>query len=146
VKEAFEYLSDHRNELDWNPKVQRMEKITDGPVGLGTRFSAKWKNSPDLVLEITEFDPPHRWTTHNGGPIEATVRFKLEPNDRGTTLYADFEAVPHGWFKLIFPFFLRGLRKDERANMTYLREALERRASTHEVDDAERQVIELGED
>jgi hypothetical protein len=146
VQDAFEYLSDVRNELEWNPAIERVEKMSDGPVGLGTRFSAKWKSSPNLLLEIVEFDPPYRWTTHNGGPIEATVRFKLETNDPGTTLFADFEAVPHGWFKLIFPMFLRRLRKEERANMTYLRDALERRASTHKANDADRRALELGED
>lgn len=145
VQDAFEYLSDHRNELEWNPAIERIEKMSDGPVGLGTRFSAKWKSSPYLALEIVEFDPPHRWTTHNGGPIEATVRFRLEPTDTGTTLFADFEAVPHGWFKLIFPLFLRRLRREELSNMTYIREALERRASTNKADNAHHQRHEAGE-
>jgi len=129
IEDAFDYLSDHRNELEWNPAIERIEKVGDGPVGLGTRFTAKWKNSPTLQLDIVEYDPPHTWTTHNGGPIEATVRFRLEPVGGGTKLNADFEAVPHGWFRLIFPIFLARLRKEERANMTYLREALERRVS-----------------
>ncbi len=41
----FDYLADPRNELEWNPKVEVMEKITDGPVGLGTKFRAKWTKS-----------------------------------------------------------------------------------------------------
>ena len=129
MEQAFEYLSDHRNELEWNPGIETIEKITDGPVGLGTRFRAKWKSSPSLELEIVEYEPPHRWTSHNGGPLETTVRFRLEPADGGTVLYVEFEAVPHGFFRLIFPIFLARLRRQERANMTYLREALERRVS-----------------
>ena len=129
IEEAFDYLSDHRNELDWNPAIETIEKITDGPVGLGTRFRAKWKSSPHMVLEIIDYDRPHKWATHNGGPIEATVRFRLDQVEGGTKLDVDFEAVPHGLFRLIFPMFLARLRKEERANMTYLREALERRVS-----------------
>ena len=34
-EQAFDYLSDLRNELDWNPTVQSVEKLTDGPVGVG---------------------------------------------------------------------------------------------------------------
>lgn len=136
VEDAFEYLSDIRNELEWNPAMESIDKITDGPIGLGTRYAAKWKSSPRLVVEIVEYEPPHRWTTHNGGPIEATVRFRLEPEGSDTTLYADFEAVPHGWFRLIFPLFLTRLRKEERANMTYLREALEGRSSIDEANGA----------
>ena len=128
-EEAFDYLSDTRNELEWNPAIESIEKTTDGPVGLGTRYKAKWRSSPHLVMEVIEYERPHRWAVHNGGPIEVTVRCRLEPVADGTKLFADFEAVPHGWFKLIFPLFMARLRKEERANMSYIREALERRAA-----------------
>ncbi|RZU75415.1 hypothetical protein EV384_3956 [Micromonospora kangleipakensis] len=45
----------------------------------------------------------------------------------GGQLHAEFEPRPHGWFRLIFPLFLFAIRRQEKANMTYLREALERR-------------------
>ncbi|CAN5233605.1 hypothetical protein BH18ACT5_BH18ACT5_08030 [soil metagenome] len=128
-EEAFDYLSDSRNELEWNPGIESIEKITDGPVGLGTRYRAKWKSSPHVVVEVIEFERPHRWTGHNGGPVEVTVRCRLESVAEGTKLFADFEALPHGWFKLIFPLFLMRLRKEERANMTRIRETLERRVA-----------------
>ena len=32
------YLSDHRSELEWNPGIESTGKLTDGPVGLGTRY------------------------------------------------------------------------------------------------------------
>jgi carbon monoxide dehydrogenase subunit G len=128
-EEAFDYLSDNRNELEWNPGIESIEKITDGPVGLGTQYRAKWKSSPHVVVEIIEYERPQRWAGHNGGPVEVTVRCRLEPVTEGTKLFVDFEAVPHGWFKLIFPLFLTRLRKEERANMTHIRETLERRAA-----------------
>ena len=128
-EEAFDYLSDIRNELEWNPGVQSIEKITDGPVDLGTRFKAKWKSSPHLVVEIIEYERPHRWAAHNGGPIEVVVRCRLEPVADGTKLFTDFQAIPHGWFKLIFPLFLVRLRKEENANMGYIRDTLESRVA-----------------
>lgn len=131
---AFDYLSDHRNELEWNPGVESVEKITDGPIGLGTRYEAKWKSSPRVVVETIEYERPRRWAVHNGGPIEVTMRGRLEPAGEGTELTVDFEAVPHGWFRLIFPLFLIRIRKEERANMNYLREALERREARKSVD------------
>jgi len=68
---VFDYLSDHRAELDWNPKCEVMEKLTDGPVGLGTKYRAKWKSSPYVELETMAFDRPRSWTMHNGGPIDS---------------------------------------------------------------------------
>jgi uncharacterized protein YndB with AHSA1/START domain len=40
-EEVFEFCSDLRSELQWNPKVKYVEKLTDGPVGVGTRYRAR---------------------------------------------------------------------------------------------------------
>lgn len=130
-EETFDYLSDHRAELEWNPKCEVMEKLTDGPVGLGTRYRAKWKSGPYVELETVAFDPPRTWTMHNGGPIEVTLTCHLEPVAEDTRLHAEFEATPHGWFRLIFPIFLLFMRREERANMGHLRDAVERRSQAH---------------
>ena len=37
-EEAFDYLSDHRSELEWNPGIESIDKLTDGPVGLRTKY------------------------------------------------------------------------------------------------------------
>lgn len=125
---AFDYLSDLRAELEWNPRCQSMEKLTEGPVGLGTKYRAKWKSSPYVDLETVAFDRPRGWTVHNGGPIEVGFTCRLEPAPEGTRLDASFEPTPHGWFRLIYPIFLIIIRREEKANMRHLREALDRRA------------------
>jgi hypothetical protein len=125
---AFDYLSDLRSELEWNPACREMEKLTEGPVGLGTRYRAKWSNSPYVELETMAYDPPRGWTTHNGGPIEMRFTCTLEAVSAGTELTADFTAIPHGWFRWVFPLFLVGLRRQERRNMGLIKSALERRA------------------
>ena len=126
-EDAFDYLSDHRAELDWNPKCEVMEKITEGPVGLGTKYRAKWKNSPYVELETIRYERPHTWTMHNGGHIEVTLTCRLEAGHEGTKLDTEFEPRPHGWFRIIFPIFLLIIRREEQANMRHIREALERR-------------------
>lgn len=123
---AFAYLSDLRSELDWNPACQRMEKLTDGPVGAGTRFRGKWKGGPTVEVEIVDFEPPRQWTAHNGGPVEVTFTARLEPAPGGTRLTSEFHARPHGWFRLVFPLFRVLITRQERQNMVHLRDALER--------------------
>ena len=125
---AFDYLSDHRAELEWNPKCQSMEKLTDGPVGLGTRFRAKWKGSPYIEMETVAFDRPRSWTMHNGGPLEVTFSCRLAPVPEGTRLDVVFAPTPHGWLRLVFPLFLVMLRRDEKANMGHLARVVRRRA------------------
>ena len=40
---AFDYLSDLGNEAEWNPDMDHIEKLTDGPVGVRTKWRAKWE-------------------------------------------------------------------------------------------------------
>lgn len=130
---AFDYLSDLRAELEWNPTCQAMEKLTEGPVGLGTRYRAKWKGSPYVELETVGFDRPRSWSMDNGGPIEVSFTCRLEPIAEGTRLHAEFAPTPHGWFRLVFPIFLVMIRRQEAANMGHIRDAIERRAQSRQV-------------
>ncbi len=126
-EEVFDYCVDMRNELEWNPSAQSMEKMTDGPLGVGTRFRAKWKQSQLIDVECTAFDRPKGWTYVNGGPVVITVTIRLTPTDYGTELHTSFDAVPRGWFRLAFPIFVQVMKREERANMTRIKDALERR-------------------
>ncbi len=127
-EELFDYCVDIRNELEWNPTAKSMEKLSDGPVGVGTRFMAHWKGAPSPVeVECLEFDRPRRWVHDNGGPIAVTFTGAVEPVVGGSLLSARFDARPRGWFRLMFPAFVVMARRQEKANMTHLRAAVERR-------------------
>ena len=52
---VFDYLVDLGNEVDWNPDCVSVEKLTTGPVGVGTRFRAKWKQGPVIETQCTRF-------------------------------------------------------------------------------------------
>jgi uncharacterized protein YndB with AHSA1/START domain len=126
-EQAFEYLSDPRSVLEWNPACRQMVKLSDGPVGLGATYRAKWSNSPHVELETVAFDRPRSWSMHNGGPIEVSFIGRLEAVPEGTRLAVEFTPTPHGWFRLIFPLFLKGMRRQEQQNMLLIKGALERR-------------------
>lgn len=122
---VFDYLTDLRHELEWNPQCRSMEKISDGPIGLGTKFLAKWKQSPLIEVECTAFDRPRAWQYTNGGPLAVVFDVTLTPEDGGARLSSHFVAQPLGPMKLIFPLVLRSLRRAEKNNMRYIKEALE---------------------
>lgn len=67
---------------------------------------------------------------NSDGPIEVTLTCRLDPVAEGTLLRAEFEPTPHGWFRAIFPIFLLVIRRQERANMHHIRDAVQRRAPT----------------
>lgn len=122
---VFDYAADMRHELEWNPDVESMAKISDGPVGLGTRFAAKWKQSDHVTVECTRFERPKRLTLENGGSLETTVDISVKPQGTGSLFTSRFTAHPHGFLKFIFPLFKVQMRKFEKANMGYLKQAIE---------------------
>jgi hypothetical protein len=63
-EDVFEFCSDLRSELQWNPKVKYVEKITDGPVEVGTRYRAQWSNSGPTTVVVVQFHRPRRWETN----------------------------------------------------------------------------------
>ena len=74
---VFDVVSDPRSELDWNPKVRVMEKLTEGKIGRGSRFRAKWAKSPVVELEILRFDRPEGWAYRNSGAIAVDLDITL---------------------------------------------------------------------
>lgn len=125
-EDVFDYLVDLRNELEWNPDAQSMEKITDGPIGLGTKFLAKWKQSKLVEVECVEFDRPRSWSYHNRGPLEVVFQVTLSPTPAGSLLSVRFDARPKGALRVFFPVTQLVLKRVEKNNMSYIKRALER--------------------
>jgi len=122
---VFDYLVDMRNELKYNPDVESMEKITEGPIGVGTKFRAKWKQSGVIIAECIQFDRPRSWTYRNGGPVSVDLHISVSPRGEGSTLVSKFEARPHGWFRMVFPVFLLIMRRAEKKTVLFAKRAVE---------------------
>ena len=126
-EQAFDYLSDHRSELEWNPNVRVMEKLTEGETRPGSRFRAKWTKSPVVELEILRFYRPHGWAYRNGGAIAVDLDITLEPvaDGRATILRSRFDAKARGPIRLVFPLIVASLRREEARNMQLIKERVE---------------------
>jgi hypothetical protein len=125
-EKVFDYLIDLRNELEWNPDTQSMEKLTDGPIGVGTKFLAKWKQSKLIEVECIRFERPYRWAYSNGGPLSVVFEVTITPQGAGSLLASRFDVRPQGLLKLFFPVLLRELRRAEKQNMEYIKNVLEK--------------------
>ena len=66
---AFDYLSDLRSELEWNPKCERMEKLTSGPPRTRHEVPGEMEGQPP-----TSSSTPWRSTGRAVGPCTTTVR------------------------------------------------------------------------
>ena len=125
-EDVFDFCSDLRSELRWNPKVKYVEKLTDGPVGVGTRYRAQWASSGPTAVEVVQFDRPRRWETH-AKARGMGIRFQGTVTDAapGARYTADLELLPRGLAWLVAPLALLTMRRQDKKNMSRIREALE---------------------
>ncbi len=91
---VFDYLADQGNEVHWNPDCVSMEPLTAGPLGVGSRFRAKWKQGPVVETECTHFERPRMWRYENGGPISVVLTVTLEPTSSGGTRMTSMASGP----------------------------------------------------
>ena len=63
VDEVFDFVADERNEPRYNPRMLHAEKVSDGPIGVGTEFRAETatrRGSAEMAIEITRYERPSR--------------------------------------------------------------------------------------
>ena len=125
-EDVFEFCGDLRSELEWNPKAKYVEKLTDGPVGVGTRYRAQWANSGPTTVEVVQFDRPHRWET-TATARGMSIRFRGTVSDAGpgARYTASLELHPEGLAWLVAPLALLAMRRQDQQHMRRIREALE---------------------
>jgi uncharacterized protein YndB with AHSA1/START domain len=125
-EEVFEFCSDLRSELQWNPKARYVEKLTDGPVGVGTRYRARWANSGPTTVEVVAFDRPRSWET-TATARGMGIRFQGTVTDAmpGARYTAYLELHPKRLAWLVAPLALVAMRRQDHQNMHRIKQALE---------------------
>jgi carbon monoxide dehydrogenase subunit G len=126
IEAVFGVLADATNELMWLPGAQAVEKVTGGPVGLGTRFRGTYARAGAVSLEIVEFRRPTEVTFRARSRI---VHFDdvihLTDADGGTRLTAHLSAQPQGVMRLFGRVMARTMRAQFEQNWTHLAAYLE---------------------
>ncbi|MED7952474.1 SRPBCC family protein [Streptomyces sp. BE303] len=118
VEHVFAYLADGRNDPEFSPRVQSIEKTPDGPTAVGTVFRSTVKDAgvkSSREFRITALEPPHtiRWTEQSKNLITAEGGYDLEPLPGGGTRVRIFNELDgHGLGKLLVAPALRAARKD----------------------------------
>ena len=129
VEEVFDFVADERTEPTYNRNMLGAEKITDGPIGVGTRFRAtiRARRRPmTMDVEYTGFDRPRRiasTTRMAAADFSGTLTFT--PTPAGTRLRWSWEARPKGMIRLLSPVFIPIGASQERRMWTALRDHLE---------------------
>ena len=68
VEVVFDVVADQRNQPSYTPTMTAATKVTDGPIGVGTRFDATVitrGTARPVTIEYTTFERPHRIDSHS---------------------------------------------------------------------------------
>jgi len=131
VEEVFDFVADETNEPRYNEDMVRCEKVTSGPIGVGTRYEAHMKSTGAalMAVEVTGYERPRLLESraHIEGvmDVRGAVRFKAIPG--GTLMSWEWDVEPHGCMRLLGPFITRMGRRNEERIWTSLKTLLETR-------------------
>lgn len=119
INEVFAFLADGTNDPRFSPRVQQIEKTTDGPVGVGTVFESKVRDAGMTTsrrFELTVFEAPTtiRWAERSKNMVTVPEGgYDLEAvGDTQTKVTIRNQLEGHGFGKLIVGFALRAAIKD----------------------------------
>ncbi len=131
IEEVFEFLAAGVNDPKFSPRVQKIEKVTDGPVGVGTQFASTVKDAgmtTQRVFELTEVVAPTRirWAERSKNIVTAAEGgYDLEAVEGGTKVTIFNVLEGHGFGKIIAPLATGAARKDAPAFAQRIKAALE---------------------
>lgn len=129
VEDVFDFVADERNEPRYNPRMLRVEKLTDGEIGIGTKFAAttnSGRETADMIIEVTAFDRPRRLASATTLPsMSITGTSTLEPAGAATRMRWSWELRPRGALKLLGPIVTVVGRRNETAIWADLKRLLE---------------------
>lgn len=131
LEEVFDFVADECNEPQYNPRMTRAEKISPGPIGVGTRFRSVMTGAggaPEIDIEFTEYVRPRRITERvHLSSMDINGALFFEPVPEGTLMAWVWDLEPHGVYKLMSPLVRWMGERQERTIWTSLKHLLERR-------------------
>ena len=115
IETVFEYASDLRRKPQYISGITRMEVVTDGPVGVGTRFRESrmmFKREATEEMEVSVFDPPERFgfTCESCG-CRYQTEMRFTSNGSGTDVSLAFQAEPLNVLARMMAFLMKPIMK-----------------------------------
>lgn len=126
--EVFAYLAQFENVPLWNYAISETQKISDGPVGVGSQYrQARTLPSPsEELFAVTEFEPDSRLSIRGAlGPFQGDIIYLLEPDGSATTLANTMNLKPSGPLRLLAPLAASRIKSAVAANLEVLKRILE---------------------
>lgn len=127
VDEVYEYFSDFRNENEWNVVSRNTRLLSDGPIGVGSRFCGDYERMGNMEYEILEYDHPRRLKVRGrSNNMDWISTFEFEPNGPGTIMRGTMAMRPKGLMRIVAPLMGGMVRAQTQKGMASFKATMER--------------------
>lgn len=115
LEQVFDRSADFPNAAKTMSGIERVEMLTDGPVGVGTKFKETrkfYKREATEEMEITAFERPRRYALgceSHGCRYHSELLFQAV--DGGTDVELRFQAEPLTAFAKVMSFVMKPMMK-----------------------------------
>jgi uncharacterized protein YndB with AHSA1/START domain len=129
VEEVFDYCTDLAHEPEWNLHTHYVQKLTEGPVGRGTRYKAEWTTGDPMIVEYVAVDRPRSWvSTGRSRRLRTIGEGHVVPTPEGARLDVRMVLRPRGLLSAITPVLGRAMHGREARNLAAIKAVLESRS------------------
>ncbi|HEX6299369.1 MAG TPA: SRPBCC family protein [Acidimicrobiia bacterium] len=129
IEEVFEFSTNNENDPTWMEEVTRVEKTSEGSVGVGSTFINYVEfmgKTFDDSHEVVEYEPNERMTiVQTTGPVPFKATYLYRSVNGGTRFSMQIEAETKGFFRVATPLVRRQLRRQFERNLRNLKSLLE---------------------
>ncbi len=128
VEQVFAFLMDTTQLTTWQTNLIKIDKITEGPLRMGSRFQEVrrlGRRESEIQGEITAFELNKRFETKTLAKPQVTVSYFLQPEDGGTRVKHKFVMLTNGFMRLLEPLIAKSIREENDADFKNLKRVLE---------------------
>ncbi len=127
IEQVFAFLMDTTQLTTWQTNLIKIDKITEGPLRMGSRFQEVrrlGRRESEIQGEIIAFEPNKRFETRTLTKPQVTVSYFLEPEDGGTRVKHRFVMLTSGFMRLLEPMIAKSIREDNELDFNNLKRVL----------------------
>jgi uncharacterized membrane protein len=132
LEEVFAFTTNFENQPKWQSRLLEAKQISEGPIGVGTRWRLNAKmlgRRIEFEQECTEYEPNKTYAGKSkSGPFPIEGRQTYERVDAGTLMNVTGEVRPGGFFKLAEPLVMSMLKRLTEADLANLKDLMEAHA------------------
>ncbi len=132
IEEVFAFATDLEKMTQWMSELVEAKQTSEGPVGVGTTFSAV--ASPlgrrvESTQEVVAYQLNSKYAIKSAsGPVASEDGYTFESVAGGTKVTRVAEAEMSGFFRLAEPLVVRMMRRQFETNFANLKDLLEAQA------------------